>query len=592
MFCNKCGKEFEGQGILCPECTAEATPVNNESVPPVPVPEETPVTQENQQATPVPQPETVESTEEPFVLGTPEKPAKKKRSKKIIAICAAVALLLGGIGFFVFFTDAGRYLTSSPEEYLQDAQQEQLTPYVNGASAAYGMLMETPEPGSLQTNVQIKADDALFDLLGTMGMATDDYQWLRDINYTMDTVYTKDGAQHSIDWNLGSTHITKADIILDTQSGKAYIGLPEQQDTYLYSEIPASDLSDIQQFQTAMEVLRKDMPDAGTMRKLLDSYLELALDQVTDVTKAEENVLVNGVTEKQHVLTATIKSADILEIFKVALEKAQTDEEIKDIINALNTFANIMGEGGDLYSEFTAEVPRLIGELASEIAKASPADFVILKTYINHSGEITGRILTVYNSNGPSEEVLRCLSVNANGVTQMQGNIGKIFYTGSSQTVGEVTTTTCTYTQNEEELYRLETIVTEDTSVEYRMTPGKTMLRAVMSSFIPYSAAEMASSMAAGAVTLSVTIMKPEDEQLSASANVQYNGKTLITLDVTCKKTGEKSLGIPGNTTDSNNASMQQWLKDFDWETLRGRLQTAGVPEKFINQLEQKFNLG
>lgn len=619
MFCEKCGKPFEGEGTKCPECAAETAatvlpqpPVAEQSdvLPPVFEAENTQSCLADQPAEPVTQqscldPQAAEAAEEPteeepFTLSAPAAPVKKKFNFKIFGIVAAVLALVGGACFFFFGTDTGRYMTSSPEEYLQDVQQEQVSTYIDGASAVYGALLNSSSDSSLAYNgeIRIQVSDALLEMASSYGVDTAELQWLKDIRLSTSSNLVGTTLQSKMNLGLGSTEILQTDVIMDMMTSRMYMALPGLNSQYLAAAMPDSGGINVAQANAAIEKLREQLPSEKAFNEMLDGLAEVALAQITNVQKAEETVMVGGVAEEQHVLTATLTEADLIRMLSAVLEKAQTDATFLELVAAINTYANMLGAGVDLNTEFVTQIPVLIAQLNAQANTATSGETIVIKTYVNHSGVITGRIVTLFSS-GPAQELLNYMSATDDGVTASQGTFRNVSYTGKTQTTGKVTTSNYSVYVESEEMVKLDIIKTKNQSTEYRLSPGSGLMTQLMgaiggeaeesvdSEAGVSSAASPLAGLLAGSGSISLTVSDPDSDNPSIALSAQFGGQSLFTITLSGKQSDAQSISIPSSYVDIEDAeALDAWLDALDFEGLLNKLRSAGVPEEFISMIE------
>lgn len=633
MFCEKCGKAFDGEGTLCDVCAAEAAAVAVNDTPPAePAPvqavdgQQAPTQmfdeQQNlvqifdEQQNPLPAasdqqdqpasdaqdaPEVSVHEEDPFTLSTPAAPAKKKKklNGKIIGIIAAVLALVGGTCFFFFFTDAGKYMASSPEEYLQDVQQEEISTYVDGATALYGAFLDAPKSNANAADVRVQAGDAFFELAEAAGIPADQLNWLRDIRLNAALNKVNSTLQTNFRFALGETEIAQADVIFDMLSSRLYMALPGLNNQYLSAAFVTGNIS-LNQNSAAMDKLREELPSERAFRNMLNTFVEAALNEIVNVQKAEQIVMVDGVSEKQHVLTASITEGDALRMVKAILETAQNNETFKELLTAVTSYANMMGAGVNVYSEVMKEIPLSIAQLTAEINSYTSGSTIVLKTFVNHSGKITGRIVTVFSS-GPAQEILNYLSATEDGVTKIQGNVNDFYFSGQKQTSGKITTGKYTFYMRSEEMFTLDVTATKNQSTEFRLTPGKAIVnlllgRAGLTQSAQADAGQAAVSqpnanplagLLAGSFSFSMTVSDPDADAPAVSFGAQLNGKSLITVSIGAKEQDAQSITLPQSYVNAEDeAAFEAWYNDLDISGLIGKLRSAGVPEELVDSLE------
>lgn len=607
MFCNKCGKEFEGQGTLCPECTAEATPVNNESVPPVPVPEETPVTQENQQATPVPQPETVESTEEPFVLGEPEAPRKPKRIGLIAGIAAAVIALAVG-AYFLFFHGGDQSpatvndATSATTAGAQVPAEVQLDTYIDTLTGHYSTVKTAAGPRAMTADVHIQIGDALYGMLESVPDMPSDLRWLNDIQIVYDRNRYNGSTGQAATLRLHGTEIASFRQIRSAEDSSVYYGLPELNSRYLCMQYPEETFG-LMLNQASVELMMQHLPAEEVVNRLLKRYVSLVAGQIAGAERIEETVQLGDISEKQYVTTVTITEADIYRILKTLLTQAQTDEDVKAIIDAYSAYVNaslggnakeILGQEPDYYSDFTSSVPERLTELDDMIKDAKDENYIMVKVYNNLNGLITGLYATIYTTEEEAPVTVQAQSATADGVSQFVFAFEDMECTGTFRQDGDVATATVIFKQIledgvSEEVCTMEVTATKGDKTVIKLIPGALMLEGLLEE-LPIGAM---SSALAGSVSATVTIYEFSQSRISAAIDVSFNNNSLVNITAELQQKAAQPIDLPSDPVIFNimegEEGLMEWMQDVSIDPLLNNLRTAGAPQEILDALKERF---
>lgn len=130
--------------------------------------------------------------------------------------------------------------------------------------------------------------------------------------------------------------------------------------------------------------LQANLPDADEFQAMLDRFIEAALNEITQVEKTSQDVTVNGHTQNQTALVATIDATTVGNMAKAVLNQAQTDETLKEMLDAVDAFAAASaGQSLGLHGQMVAAIPELIAELDSFIAENATAESLTLTVYVD-----------------------------------------------------------------------------------------------------------------------------------------------------------------------------------------------------------------
>lgn len=130
--------------------------------------------------------------------------------------------------------------------------------------------------------------------------------------------------------------------------------------------------------------LQANLPDADEFQAMLDRFIEAALNEITQVEKTSQDVTVNGHTQNQTALVATIDATTVGNMAKAVLNQAQNDPTLKEMLDAVDAFAAASaGQSLGLHGQMVAAIPELIAELDSFIAENATAESLTLTVYVD-----------------------------------------------------------------------------------------------------------------------------------------------------------------------------------------------------------------
>ena len=436
MYCSKCGKFFEGNQTICPDCLAAQQAPNRPQQPPVGQPVQQPVIPTVQPPVqqpvyqapqpPVYQPAPVETMDLTGEFNVPSQPAPqapavpvqpqapamnlnlnltpeapkepkqpKKANKKLITSCiaivAAIAVLISAFGFI--FWDFGAKLAFSFVKLTKSEQQTAL--YVeerameqNGvflASDLYGAMVSSQGVNHAETSMTLEMGDPLLDLLtqylpsGTGVDMAALLEAFQNITITMDSNTDGEASQNNITLALGGVDIMTVSTILEIFSGNMMIGLPDMSDTYVSIDMSDSgyDAAQMQAMMAAAQELIASLPSEEDFNQLLAKYILLGLGEIKNVGEETETIEVEGVKQTFTVYTYRIDADTAREMLIAILEEAQYDDELYELLSAFcdyyNNYAEILY--GEYSSYYTVDVDDIFDNIPYLIETLEENDY-------------------------------------------------------------------------------------------------------------------------------------------------------------------------------------------------------------------------
>lgn len=327
----------------------------------------------------------------------------KKTLAILLVIVMAASLLLGGC------TKA-----KTPAEHLYAVHEKALNESDMMADAVdlYNELLSGVSKTSgassvrMALNVSQELTSMVESLLEQSGMALD-LGWLRNIVMQFDAVITQE--QYALDLELGlnDSAVIGGGYQIDLESGNAYAHSPQVNSQWIganLNELFGEDLTGMFQGSmvqsTAMAAtLAEELPEAAAVEAMVKEFVLLAISQITQVESLEETVTVGGMEQKYTVLKATLTQQEVVNMAVAILEKAQTDETLRAMVEAGCNYMNgIMQMGGEVsggtdmetvtLDDFYNKIPELIEEVkATEI---DPEKYEYLYTYVDKKDMIRG----------------------------------------------------------------------------------------------------------------------------------------------------------------------------------------------------------
>lgn len=394
MICKKCGANIADGNAFCTNCGAPLTA-------------EAPV-----------QPPVNEAPVAAFTA--PEAPAPKKAPKArkrlvgwIIAAAAAVAVIAGVVlswGYIQNFVDR---TFSSPSDYYHKVEKRALKSTTDtlvnptGITAMYDNMFNMDgevNSKAIQGSITLLLGEKLTDLISDN--TNTDMSWFKSmgLNFVMDR--TREdllGAKATV--QLNGTDIVNLDGMYQTDTYMAYFRVPELSEQYagvnveeaLYDYYWENGYDATFQLMSSLiygdngqyQALMSAMPDTETIGNLIDRYVAIVINNLSDVKRGSEKVTAGDVTCTYTTLTVKMDKATLEKIIRDVADEAVNDPDIKDIIYKM---ANAFDEDADsIYRDFQESLREAVKEddlLGSDVN-------AVMVVYVDGTGEVKGRDIRI-----------------------------------------------------------------------------------------------------------------------------------------------------------------------------------------------------
>ena len=596
MFCGKCGNPVADDARFCGKCGAPVEEIPTEPAAPV---EETPVVEPAAPAEEVLDvqenvvEEAVQEAEQPeFMLNTEGEIAKPK--KKIspipfliggIAVIAAVVLLafLNWSNFSGFFTRT----FSSPEKLQTKVYEDVVANAFDKVTVSEenkkGQQAFDPTNMGAEGEMRLTIDDQLLSLIPANGM---DMSWLSEVAIGFDSSVQGNLAKMVMSVILGDTTLASADMVMDQETMEYWISVPELNDKSIYmnyfdiledSGVAVSAMMD----QEMIAELAKVMPSQEVLETIATRYVGVLMSGFGDVEKSTETVKVSGVSQKLHVLKATMDEDDLVEIAENLIKTLKKDKDIKEIILEIEEYS---GEEG-IYDSFIEAMDEALETLDEEDMDL-PSFKLTLLTYLNDANDIVG-ITVKASSMGAKIEPISWVRVEQGKKFASEFVISagteSLVFEGKGEKA-KTTNSKYTLSFDGEKLLTVEVkdYVSDDaqTSGTVRIIPSEDIMDEVMGDAdLPESVSDLIGS-ADPALEIQFSIVEGKTGEFSIALTA--GSKKLVTLSCFTKVTVPDAIQIPENVVEfKDEESLNEWTETMNGDflsTLIERLIEAGVP--------------
>ncbi len=577
------------------------------------------------------------------VISKPKK-HKKLTKILLFAGIPAIAIVLVVVLLFDSIQGFWKKNFSSDSEYLAFVEAKALGGYTEVISKTYGNVLQSVNGVGAKGEIAIELGDSLSAMLPAFTSSSGmDLSWLKNIKILMDADSDAEKGSGRLTLVLSDQEIASIDFYFDSTAQTFYFRCEELFDKYisinlndvlnmyesiydkayddlygdvlddpygLYDDLDDldglyDDLEDLEDLydmygmstsgvESVVPLMSSDslgsmfsvsdfmeyLPSEAELKNILDNYIDVVLDQVTDndVTRTTTTVTANGVTEECTALEIKVTEDLLTRVAKTVLEKARDDS---DIISIIERIIKGMGAAGAMFgdtviSEYQKGIDSLLETLAEQ-SGSSNEELISLTSYVNDSHEIIGReISTVFG--GSKREVLSYVSAENGGDYGFEFNVEELSFVGKGTKSGDA--------------------ITADFALN---VSGQEYVKIGLENF----EANLASEEISGAVTLKLgsSVMGLLDNEATAAVSM-YNPAIRLDLDLDSDSvsyavsllTGDAELiklSISGENTEANIAEQPSASdtvgiddidpSDFSLDTIMNNLKKAGFPTELLS---------
>lgn len=543
MFCEKCGRPTEEGQTLCTECATEQTPKQEASA---------------------------------FTVNTnPEEPPKKK---------GLLGWIIGGVALVAAIVAAIFIFGGEPETPAEPKTLSENV--VEAAGAAYGSLLESLQApaGATKHTVTITAGEELTGLLETL-LASQDMQvelsWLKSITLQVTGGQAENAAGADLGIGLNGKNLLTLKAFLDLAEKELYATIPELNEAALKLTLNEEDLGiDTSELGGLVNVpqemaasLVKDLPDQAAFEAALKSYITLILDTVKEGQKEQKSIAVGEASQQVTATTWQLSEQDVLNTVIAVLEKAKTDETVKQFITAFcnyaNNYASSLTEEAGVSVEalkpdtILAQIPELIEDLKAVEAEDTKITIVL---YTDEQNTLRGMLF----KDTEDKTVLDYRRVTAGDKTVMELVLPDEIVLKGETTADTTRVELVVETESMVTVY-LETI---DGTKTIRIVPGTALMEA-LSEDVPVL------GMASG---LELRLSRKEG---AMNVELWLNGKCFLGFSYAAAA-GEAYTPVKPEKAASadNGLALMGWASKLNFDSLIQSLKDAGMPQNYLDSLK------
>lgn len=538
---------------------------------------------------PAPQP----AQQPAFELNMPaegRKPKKKSGGGKIVLAIVALVLVAAIVLVAINWNSITRFFNrnfAEPVVYLQDVEKENAAVLANDITAAYdsAMSMYYPEGSSVEGVITLEAGDQLMTVLGTALAQTGmnmDLSWVESISLTPSVEVYEDTMQVELGVGLNNTSVATVRAVWDMESQTILVGVPELHSTFV--EMDATDVFG-QEAATIAQTMAMSrqisaafmeaMPEGTQVESLINKYLGIIIDQLSEAEKANETVKAGGLEQDLLVITVELSQKDILNMLAAVLEEAKDDETIEDILNAFGDAMSEMGQPVDLYEGFSQAMDNGLENLEYMIDEAEKGTFLTIETFLDNQDAIVGRTFTI-EMDGEEMEA-HYITVTEDGKFAFDAQMDTVAITGKGTIKDGKRTGSYTLSMEGTDYVtlELENVTTADQlSGTFRLIPEAAV----------YEMMDVDASIAGvlGQMALELTFGSEE-----IVVGLDMAGSDMFSFAISGEAAKPNPISLPQGVSVDDDEGGMKWISELDVDAVVSNLEKAGVPSEYMTIIEQ-----
>jgi len=407
--------------------------------------------------------------------------------------------------------------------------------------------------------------------------------WLDNFYVEMDAdINSLELMQFIATCGLNDTKIADMKMTLDLEDGAIYAEIPELTNKVVHIPLPDGYERYSGQMFTMLEAMQSAIPSKQVTEKLVEKYINVVLDEITDVTKETTEISVDSLTQEVTATTFTVDGAMMYDICHSVLTNISEDEDIEEILDNFCDFANEQGDANLDTDEIYDALDDIIDDLERNEADFEDMSTVEVVIYTTKNHDITGISVTV------QKDTAEFLFVEEDGEFAM------------------------TFTANNKEIFN------GSGTVKNNILNGKMgdVTGLVEISFKDFNRNKLSDGKLIGNFTIDVDagelgdkfggllgdsdvidLINDCDINLDFTDNASkftliYDDEDAISIGFEYNERNSSKINVPSknlvNLNDSDDA--EDFLQSMNFDKLISNLKKAGVPNKLTNALEDMLD--
>ncbi len=628
MTCAKCGYQLPEGAAFCSNCGEAVSVQNVETEPKQQNPEETVVTADNAENTQYDQPtdnDTVlaedqrsdtgccqppetavytqhdswqQSQEMQYPQDLTSEPQKKRPNKRFKVLAAVAAFVVAAAVLAIFNAGALKGFAlktfGSSDDYFRYVEDNAFEGYTDEITSGYGSILSYVDEAfageaHFKLNVGEDTVELLEKYLKTQSGMEIDLDFLDSITIDVDANSKKNLAQIGAVLSIDDQKLADIDTILDMEKMEAFVAVLNLSEKYLSvpmdtDEFQGDDLDKSKELAEKLSGIKDKLPKEKELERILDKYLGIVMDNISDVSKDTDTVKVGDVEQKLTVLEFDLDTETLMTISKKVLEEAKSDRDLEKYINDISEYleqADLIEEADEIYDRFKDAVDDALDSI--EYSDAKNEKILTIVDYINSKHEIVGREIDL----GDSGSVFYIIVKNGKDIAT------KIEISDAYEMIGQGTESSnklnmeYKFNLDEQQMCTL-TVENFDTK---KIRDG--YLNGTFT-FIPSSAMledmgldEMAASVLSFADPAIVMDFEADKKSSNASVNIVNKDEIIIGFTLRSNEVRASDISLPASSDTIDAEDAELWLESADFDKLISALEKTTLPKDLIESIEQ-----
>lgn len=493
---------------------------------------------------------------------------------------------------------------STPEESFKKSHEASVQSALDAIDVYYNKLDKyDPNNMALDATVSVRISDALVKLINTA--AKIDLSFINNASIKLNEVVKDNKAAVDLSLDLNKKSLISANVLLDMVTGDIYMAIPVLAEKYIKLNLSTLLGEEINISEMMSGANTKDiLPPKETVKALILKYYNVVMDNITEVTEAEETITANGVSQEctayEIVLTEKQTADIVLDVMKAIAD----DQDIKKIVYSFINYVNDLSASVDTadaldpdeaYNEFISELRDMIAEGEEAMTNGEISDDVMLtwKTYTGKKSVILG---TQIKCNVDGEQYIVSILSAQDG--DMIGNEAyveaegeRIVYIKGEETTkdGKVSGSYDVSIDNESiliiDLADIDTKSMEKGFINgsISLSPSKKLLEILQD--------EMGMDMSVAGSILSSIALKLDVEQTESACKMTVglinNGEEYVAIVIDGTISEGKTIEAPA--AEQTTEDILTWTMSVDLNALITALEESELPDELVNAIKDLF---
>ena len=321
----------------------------------------------------------------------PPQAPKKKRKKGGFIIGGVVAVAaVSSVGVLAASGRLGNFVHknfTSPESYFKYVAQNNTKDAIKSFNTGYSKAVDSFDQVTTVNGSYTVRLDAGSELKPLIGMIDPSLKDIDNASISLNTSFDDSIQNVQLKANINDADIATVNASIDMENEEGYIQIPELSDSYIDISDGLEEISDElessgAEYQEMLDEVKNTLPDAKTVDKVLNTYVDVAFDNISDVSKSSDKIEAEDVSQSVTALTTTLDGQYAYDTAYEMLETLKDDENIKEIIENIDEAS---------YDEFRDNISDTLDSLKDEKDSIDDVEgSADLTLYVNGKGEIAG----------------------------------------------------------------------------------------------------------------------------------------------------------------------------------------------------------